>query len=166
MNKPVTYRPKGNIVWGSVALLLVGLDLTQAIFYATKDQNVWVDVLVAIAVALAAFAIWLRPKLVLHAEHMVVVNPIRTKTIAYRDIRELDTKWTLQVHHVGGSTRVWVAPANGKFRWIAESNQGRLSKKLPIIETNLVDVTSMSASHKSDSGVAAALIRERIEASH
>jgi len=79
---------------------------------------------------------------------------------------ELETKWTLLIHHTNGATRVWVAPANGKQRWIAESAR---RWKFNRVETSQVDngsFTTISESLESDSGVAAALIRERLQDLH
>ena len=166
MNKTVTYRPKGNLIWGSVALLLDAFYLIQALFYPVKGENLLADLAVVAAIAVLIIGIWVRPKLVLHAEHLEVTNPIKTTRIEYTNILELDTKWTLQIHHVGGRTRVWVAPASGKYRWIAESNRRNLFGKVPISEGAVVEVTSMSQSLNSDSGLAAHLIRERIEGLH
>ncbi len=159
----VTYRPKGNFVWGSVALLLDCLFLAQAIFYPVKDENLGIDLLVAAMVATAAVLIWLRPRLILHQEHLIVVNPVSSRKILYKNITELETKWALLIHHESQRTRVWVAPANGKYRWIAESNARLLFTKVPRTEGKVVGVTSMSQSNNSDSGLAAQLIRERIE---
>ena len=166
MNTALTYRPKGNLVWGSVALLLDALFLLQAVCYPAKGENLLIDLPVSLSIAVLAWLVWLRPKLVLHAENLVVVNPIGTRAIAYRDIEALDTKWTLKISHGSQQTRVWVAPANGKYRWIAESNSRVFFSKLPRTEGKLAEVTSMSQSRNSDSGVAASLIRDRIEDLH
>jgi hypothetical protein len=166
MNTDVTYRPKGNLVWGGVAILLDGLFLAQALFYPAKGENLLSDLAIAVVVAVAAVLIWLRPKLVLQAEHIIVTNPVTSRKIAYSSITDIETKWTLLIHHSGERTRVWVAPANGKSRWMAESNARLFFTKIPRTEGKVVEITSMSQSHNSDSGVAARLILDRIEGRH
>jgi hypothetical protein len=96
----------------------------------------------------------------------VVVNPISQVTIAYKDIDDLDTKWTLRINHGGKQTRVWVAPANGKQRWISESARIWLFTRIPSSERVTDEYTTVSDSLGSDSGIAAALIRERLRDLH
>jgi|GEM_PF-864208 len=166
MNEVVTYRPKSNLVWGSVALFLDALYLIQAIFYPVSGESLVGDLLLVAAIAVLVWCIWLRPKIVLHSQHLVVVNPLTTTQIDYQSISELNTQWALQIVHSGGQTRVWVAPASGKFRWIADSNQRGRYSKIPTSQGSVIDVTSMSQSLGSDSGLAAHLIRVRLENLH
>ncbi|MEO0023793.1 MAG: hypothetical protein RL196_234 [Actinomycetota bacterium] len=168
MNSAEIFRPKGNLAWGYSALALDLLFIVQAVFYGETGDNVFVDLTLAALIAAVAILIWLRPKLVLKADHLVVVNPLSTKTIAYNSIIGIETKWALLLKHSGRTTRVWVAPANGKTRWITDSTQNWRFRKLSKTraQTSLVEVTSISASHNSDSGVAARLIQERIDSLH
>ena len=168
MNSVEIYRPKGNLAWGFSALALDLLFVVQAVFYANSGDNVFFDLALAALVAAAAYLIWLRPRLLLQSDHVVVVNPFKTEVIEYRSITAIETKWALLLKHSEKTTRVWVAPANGKTRWITDSNQNWRFRKLAKTKarTNLVEVTSMSASQNSDSGVAARLIQERIDSLH
>ncbi|MEY4367882.1 MAG: hypothetical protein RLZ28_1297 [Actinomycetota bacterium] len=162
----LTYRPKGNLVWAATALILDALFLTQAVFYPLRGDNLIINLVVAAAIALAAYALWVRPKLVLREADLVVVNPLKAEVIAYSAIEELETKWALLILHDGKATRVWVAPTNGKYRWIADSNQRLFFNRMPRSDRAVGEITPISESHSSDSGVAASLIRERIEGRH
>jgi hypothetical protein len=95
-----------------------------------------------------------------------VVNPFRTESISYKDVLDLETKWSLAIVHSRGKTKVWVAPATGKQRWIAEKKFGWYGGGLPLSESKSTGMESMSASLDSVSGQAAFLIRERIKRSH
>ena len=162
----LTYRPKSNLVWATVAFTLDAIFLVQAVFYPIPGDSEIVNILVALALGFAAYGIWVRPKLVLRETDLVVVNPVSSKVIAYSAIEELGTKWALLIVHGGKTTRVWVAPASGKYRWIADSNQRWLFTGVPRSDKPYGDVTPMSQSGNSDSGVAARLIRERVEGLH
>jgi transposase len=95
-----------------------------------------------------------------------VVNPFRTELISYSDILELETKWSLAIIHTRGTSRVWVAPASGKQRWVAEKKFGWLGGGVPLSDSRSAGTESMSASLDSISGQAAYMIRERIKRSH
>jgi hypothetical protein len=126
-------------------------------------SNLLVDLSVAIFVAAAAYLLWVRPKLILRETDLVVVNPFQRTLVNYADITELRTKWALQIDYADKSVQVWVAPANGKGRWISESTLRWKSDRVPLSDTRIVEHTSMSQSTRSDSGLAASLIRERMK---
>jgi hypothetical protein len=114
----------------------------------------------------AVYSIWIRPNLILRENVIEVVNPFSTKVIPYSDVLDLETKWSLAIIHSGGKTRVWVAPATGKQRWIAEKKFGWYGGGLPLSQSESNGMESMSASLDSISGQAAFLIRERIKRKH
>jgi hypothetical protein len=97
---------------------------------------------------------------------MIVVNPIKRTEINYADITSLDTKWALLVHHSDTKTRVWVAPANGRQRWVSDSVQRWSVGKYLQKEKTDSEFTSISQSTSSDSGLAYQLISERIKRLH
>jgi len=166
MHETLTFRPKSNYVWGGVALLLDALFVVQSVFYSADGESIWFDLAIAALVAGVVVLLWLRPKLVLHQDHLVVVNPLSTRVIRFENIKELDTKWALQIVHTQGQTRVWVASATGKFHWMADANQSRILNRAARNQGRVVDVTSASQSLHSDSGLAAHLIRQRLEQWH
>jgi hypothetical protein len=91
---------------------------------------------------------------------------LSTVVIPYSDVVELNTKWTLTIAHSRGTTKVWVAPAGGKQRWIADQKFGWLGSSVPLSESKEVRVESMSSSLHSPSGQAAYMIQERIKRIH
>lgn len=158
------FRPKGNLVWASLAFVLDTLFVVQSVVY--PGAGIALDLVIAALVALLAYLLWVRPKLILRETDLVVVNPLKSHTIAYRDISELKTKWSLTIEHADGRVDVWVAPANGKSRWIADSTFRWRNTRVPLSEGKTIEYTSMSQSNRSDSGLAAALIRERLNELH
>ena len=157
------FRPKSNLLWAGLAFALDAVFLAQLIFYPSAGSNLLVDLSVAIFVAAAAYLLWVRPKLILREIDLVVVNPFQRTLVNYADITELRTKWALQIDYADKSVQVWVAPANGKGRWISESTLRWKSDRVPLSDTRIVEHTSMSQSTRSDSGLAASLIRERMK---
>ena len=166
MSNESTFRPKSNLIWGATALLLDATFLAQVILYPSKGQNLFLDVVVAAAIAAAIVLIWIKPRLILNEDHLVVVNPLRTVRIEYARITGLDTKWALTIHQDNQSVSVWVAPVNGKHRWIADSTYRWSINKMPNSDRATGESTPASQSLGSDSGVAAELIRQRIAALH
>ncbi|MEN9713656.1 MAG: hypothetical protein RLZZ164_320 [Actinomycetota bacterium] len=163
MTNVTIFRPKGNYIWAAAALLLDVLFVVQVLFYPA-DQNLLISLGVALAAAAGAYLLWLRPKLELGDTSLRVVNPTHTTVIAYGDIVELQTKWSLLIIHSGGSTRVWVAPASGRMRWVGGriDNVARATYNLPTVNES-GDAIPVSESVSSDSGLAALLIRRRID---
>jgi hypothetical protein len=104
--------------------------------------------------------------MVLRDDHIEVVNPLSTVVIPYSDVVELNTKWTLTITHNRGQTKVWVAPAGGKQRWIADKKFGWLGSNIPLSQSKEIEMESMSASLHSFSGQAAYMIQERIRRIH
>lgn len=172
MENKTVFRPRANLIWGASAIALDALFLVQVVFYPTKnDQTVGAlagGIVVAVVLALASYAIWLRPKLVLGDDSLTVVNPVGGATIAYRDITELETKWALLIRHSGGATRVWVAPTNGRVRWGTDNALRWNFTKLSAARSDRAvgADTAASDSLNSDSGIAAELIRQRLKRAH
>jgi len=86
--------------------------------------------------------------------------------IRYSEIIDLETKWSLLIIHSNGKTRVWVAPASGKQRWIADKKFGWYGSSFSSNESKHGGEETMSSSLNSISGQAAYMIRERIKRSH
>lgn len=161
MNNTQVFRPKSNLVWAGLAFILDALFVFQSFAYPTTG-NLIVDLLVAALIAALAYLLWIKPKLILRELDLVVVNPIKTTVVAYAAITDLKTKWTLTIEHGDSKVEVWVAPANGKSRWIADSTFRWRNNRVPLSDSKTIEHTSMSQSTKSDSGLAASLIRERM----
>jgi hypothetical protein len=166
MNEVQVFRPKGNWVWGICTLTLDALFSAQFLFYPVADENPIGNIVVALFIAIAAVSLWLRPKLVLRKDDLVVVNPFDSVTIRYTEIDSLETKWSLLIVHGTKKTRVWVAPVNGKHRWVADNANQWFFMGMPRSAEKHNQVTSISNSPESDSGVAAQIIQRRIDELH
>lgn len=166
MTNTQVFRPKSNLVWAGLALALDFLFVYQSLIYPIANSTLAVEISVGICVAGVVFLLWIRPKLILGDKTLTVVNPLQTVKIGYDEITNIETKWTLLIEHNGKSTRAWVAPANGKSSWIADSAFRWKNTRVPTSESRLDAITPMSQSTKSDSGIAAQLIRTRMQENH
>ena len=161
-----TFRPRSNFVWAGASIVLITLFGINSFWVGTNSTQTLFELLLCSIFGVVVYLIWLRPKLVLREDVIEVINPLSSKLIPYREVLDLETKWSLAIIHSGGKTRVWVAPATGKQRWIAEKKFGWYVGGLPLSESKSTGMESMSASLDSVSGQAAFLIRERMKRSH
>jgi hypothetical protein len=161
-----TFRPRSNFAWAGFSILLICLFAVNS--FAVNDSALKISFelfICAVLIAIAS-AVWIKPKLVFRDHALEVVNPLKTQLIAYKDVLELETQWALRIIHTGGTTTVWVAPASGKRRWIAEQRFGMLGRNVPLSESRHNQSETMSGSLDSFSGQAAYMIRERIKRLH
>jgi len=147
-------------------MVLITLFGINSFWVGTNAAQTIFELLLCFIFGGAVYLIWIRPKLVLRDDVIEVINPLSSKVIAYREVLDLETKWSLAIIHSGGKTRVWVAPATGKQRWIAEKKFGWYGGGLPLSESKGSGMESMSSSLDSVSGQAAYLIRERMKRAH
>jgi len=161
-----TFRPRSNFVWAGISIALITLFAANSFFVNTSPLHIAFELLICVALIGISCAIWIKPKLVFRDNVMEVVNPLRTELIPYADVLELETQWALTIIHTRGKTTVWVAPASGKRRWIAEQRFGMLGSNVPLTESRHNHSGSMSGSLDSFSGQAAYMIRERIKRLH
>jgi hypothetical protein len=161
-----TFRPRSNYVWAGCSFILILLFIVNSFWVADSFAQVSFELMISTALGMIVYLIWIKPKMVLEKDVIKVVNPFRTDLIPYSDILELETKWSLSIVHTHGKSRVWVAPATGKQRWIADKKFGWYGSGFPISDAKNIGMESMSASLDSVSGQAAYLIRERMKRAH
>jgi hypothetical protein len=161
-----TFRPRSNFAWAGTSFVLITLFAANSFIVNNNMLQTLVELLFCTFLALIAYLVWIKPKLVLGDEVVEIVNPLRTEWVAYADILDLETKWSLAILHTGGKTRVWVAPATGKQRWVADKKFGWYSSGLASAEIRYGGEETMSASLDSVSGQAAYMIREKMKRAH
>jgi hypothetical protein len=161
-----TFRPKSNFAWAAVAIVLIVLFAINSILVGNSALQTTIELCICCMLLGLTYAVWIRPKLVLGESEITVVNPLRTEVILCRDIRDLETKWSLSIVHSRGTTRVWVAPVTGKRRWIANQTFGWYGRGIPMAEFSERDSQPVSESLASTSGQAAYLIREHLKKLH
>lgn len=160
------FRPKYNFLLAGVSYVLIFLFAVNGFYVITRPLQTIIELALCISLGALTYIMWIRPKLILMDDSIVVVNPFKTEFIPYSDVLELETKWTLAIIHRRGKTRVWVAPTSGKRRWIADTTFGWYGRGVPLSQTPQHDSQSMSESINSLSGQAAYMIRERMKRIH
>jgi hypothetical protein len=161
-----TFRPRSNFAWAGTAYLLILLFAVNSLWVIGDNLQIARELSLCFILSVIVYIFWIKPKLVLRDDVIEIVNPFRTELIPYSDVLELETKWSLAIVHTRGRCRVWVAPASGKQRWIAEKKFGWISRNAPSSESVSDGMETMSAGLDSLSGQAAYMIRERIKRSH
>ena len=160
------FRPRSNYIWASISFTLLSLFAANSVMVNTSAGQTFLEIVSFIILGGFTYLLWIRPKLVLRSEFIEVVNPLRTEIIPYSEVVELDTKWALTIIHNRGKTRVWVAPASGKRKWIADNTFRWYGSNVPLSDSRNPASENMSASLDSLSGQAAYMIRERIKRGH
>jgi hypothetical protein len=161
-----TFRPRSNFAWAATSYVLIALFAVNSLWVVEDNLQIIRDFFVCAILSVLVFFFWIKPKLILRADVIEVVNPFRTELIAYSDVLDLETKWSLAIVHTRGRTRVWVAPASGKQRWVADKKFGWIGGNFTASGPKSEGMESMSASLDSLSGQAAYMIRERIKRLH
>ena len=161
-----TFRPRSNLAWAGCSLILITLFAINTLLVVGDTLQKAFEILVCVILSAVAYLMWIRPKLLLQSDSVIVVNPLETVKIAYADIIDFKTQWILTIVHSNGETKVWVAPATGKRRWIADKKFGWFGSNMPLSSHGDFGMESMSQSLESTSGQAAYAIRERIKRAH
>lgn len=161
-----TFRPRTNFIWAAVSLILILLFVANSYLVSTSALQMTFEFIFCMILAGVAYALWIKPKLVLKDDVIQVVNPLGTENIPYSEVLDLETKWALTIVHNRGKTRVWVAPASGKAGWIADKTFRWYGSNIPLSESKQRGSETMSASLNSFSGQAAYLIREKMKRLH
>jgi hypothetical protein len=161
-----TFRPKSNFAWAGTAYLLIVLFAINTLWVINDNLQIIRELFFSFVLGVIVYIFWIKPKLVLRDDVIEIVNPFRTELVAYSEVLELETKWSLTIIHTRGTSKVWVAPASGKQRWIAEKKFGCISRNAPTSRSINEGMESMGASLDSLSGQAAYMIRERIKRLH
>ena len=118
-------------------------------------------------IAVAAFvaantAIWLlfvRPKIIFFDEGLKIVNPLTEVTLPWSGVDEIETQLAFSVKAGSKKFTAWAAPAPGRLH--SRTLHSSEFKGLGLASGG---ATRLSDSPRSDSGVAAYLARQRLEA--
>jgi hypothetical protein len=161
-----TFRPRSNYAWAATSYVLIALFATNTLWVSGDSGQIMGDLILCVILSALVYIFWIKPKLILRVDLIEIVNPFRTEFISYIDILDLETKWILAIVHTRGKSRVWVAPASGKQRWVADKKFGYFGGSIRMSDSKSSGTESMSASLDSLSGQAAYMIRERMKRLH
>ncbi|KRB39119.1 PH domain-containing protein [Microbacterium sp. Root180] len=157
MPEPVTFRPRGGqiVAWTAIALCALGL-VFVALTDGVPSLIVWAWPIVL--VAWLAWAVYIRPHVLVNEGFVEIVNVFRTHRVPWGDVVDVDSRYALTVHTAGGrSIRAWAAPAPG-------IRQAMSTRREEVATTpGEGDYRRPGDAEGTPSGDAAALVRRALE---
>ena len=158
MTKPEIFRPISNVLLGTFVILMAILLIIQ-VSLAGNYRDTVSGLCLAATAAAASWLLFLRPRLVFGENALEIVNPFRTITLAYGEINDLNTRYNLTIQVGARRFAVWVAPAPTRY-----SSRGIGKQDVRGLGIDAAGSIRAADSPRSASGVAAYLLRTRIEA--
>jgi hypothetical protein len=115
-------RPTSSYVIAITALILASFAAIQSLFFSTQEAGV--DGLAIIALLLGIiFCYYVVPKVELHSDRIVILNPLLRYEIGYGAIENVDTRFALNLSGEFGKVSAWAAPAPGRHRHRSHSSE-------------------------------------------
>lgn len=108
---PWRYRPRSNIVFAvamagaAVVTLVAGVQSGELVRFLP-----WV-----VAVAAAGWAAFVRPAVIVDAEGVTLVNPLRTIQVPWPALINVTTRYAMTLHTPTGKYAAWAAPGPGRY---------------------------------------------------
>lgn len=155
-----TFRPRSSYGFAAaVGLLSLGFILEAAV--AGDPGTLLAVVIGATGFGWAGYTVFIRPKLVVADEGLVITNMVATETVGWQDVIAIDTKYAMSVKTPTGDILAVAAPAPGRYhaRTVHAS-------ELRGLELGALDQLRPGDSPRSHSGVAAQLAKLRWKAFH
>jgi len=151
------YRPTS-------AYFLVGTTYLFCALYIGVNwwQEGWRTGVVALAwgalICALAFAILGYPKITLFDEGISITNPLRTVTVGWHEVEEIEARYSMSILVNGKTIHAWAAPAPGRYH-------GRTVHASEIRGLNFRDTSQLrpGESPRTESGTATQLARIRLE---
>jgi hypothetical protein len=158
MTKPEIFRPLSNLVMGAFVILMAILFCVQFVV-AGNQTDALAGGCIAAATVSAGWLIFIRPRLRLGEHELLIVNPLRTVKIDYRDITSVNNKFALTIYVGQRHFAIWVAPAPNRY-----SSRGIGRQEIKGLGIEAAGNIRAADSPRSASGVAAFLLRSKIDA--
>lgn len=154
------FRPRFGQIMSLVIIALCVVALVSSMvhdgFSALWTVGPWMAL-----VALVMWAAYWNPRVVVDDAGVHLVNILRTVTVPWPAIKDLETKWSLTLVTAYGKFTAWAAPAPGGM---ASARAANRRARLGVDQASYGDdATHLSATQSSPSGFAAGVIRERWE---
>ena len=164
----MTFRPRSGPIFATIAIVSAAIYTYQSFAYFSIQSGV-TTLLWSTLLATIAFAIFVRPKVVIFDEGLTIINPLYQITIPWRDVITIDVRYTMSVRineaislpfHRRPTETIYAfaAPAPGRYH----------SRSIHPTEIRGVGIDHGAAlrpgdSPRSHSGQAAALARLRLQ---
>lgn len=106
------------------------------------------------------YLIFIHPKVIFSDEGLVIVNPLKTITIGWHEISEIDARFTMYVTHLPTGVKVHAFAAQAPGRYHSRNIHPNEIKGLRIGDSTMIRA---GESPRSNSGAATAIARARLE---
>lgn len=160
MPEPVTFRPRGGqiIAWVAIGICAIGLVFVTVID-GLPSLIVWGWPLVL--VGWLAWAMYVRPHVVINEGFIEIANVFRTHRVPWGDVADVDSRYALTIQTKGGrSIRAWAAPA-------PSARQALTTNREEVARTpGEGDMRRPSDAEGTPSGDATALVRRTLDRYH
>jgi hypothetical protein len=114
MNNPETFRPRSNYASGG-GIIVLGVGMTGASFYEGSLGSVINTFAWSAFFSLAAYLIFIRPKVVFYDEGVVITNPFHEHQIGWGDVESVEAKYTMFLIVGEEKIHAWAAPGPGRY---------------------------------------------------
>lgn len=159
-SKDFVFRPRSA---RTLAGVLMAASLAGAVaVLATGGWRSWSAVLPLVLVGYAAWLLFWFPKVVVGDDAVTLVNPLQTLAVPWASIILVDTKYALTLVTPSGRHTAWAAPAPGATASLREMKRTAKAEKRDSSGTRYKSIRP-GDQHSSDSGVVAAVVRQRLE---
>ena len=115
MTDTETYRPRTNLIFGGIGIVLCGLFIWSS-FYQGGVRSEITSALVALFVLITIYIFLIRPKVTFGNEGLIITNPIEEFTISWSDVIQMDTRWAFAVETKEFTVSAWAATSSGRPR--------------------------------------------------
>lgn len=155
VNNRETFRPRSSYVWFGGVVILNTLFVAER-FTRGSVQAVAAGVFIAIGITVAGYLLFIRPKIDLYDEAIVITNLVHEDTVGWQDVIEIETRYSMSI--VTKDRRIYAVAAPGPGRY-----QSRTVHRAEMMGIGMTNPDSIRAgdSPRTHSGVAAHISRLR-----
>lgn len=158
VNNRETFRPRSSYVWFVFAVVLDLLFVAER-FTRNNGQAVVAGFFLGAAFAAGAYLLFLRPKVDLYDEAIVITNLITDETIGWQDVVDIETRYSMSV--TTADRKVFAVAAPGPSRYHSRTVHETEMRGISVRDSSSIRPGDSPRTH---SGVAAHLARLRWEA--
>lgn len=115
MNNADIFRPRSNVIFAGIGLVLSGLFVWSS-FYQGSTVSQFTSALISLTVIICIYTFLIRPKVLFCDEGVVITNPFEEFTIGWSDVIQMDTRWALTIETKEFTVSSWAATATGRHR--------------------------------------------------
>jgi hypothetical protein len=151
------FRPRSNLVY-AISIFIFSVGITGSYLYDSSFETRISALLFNLLFCYTAFLLFIRPKVTLFDEGIIVTNPFHEFTIGWGDIDSIEARYTMYLLMGSQKIHAWAAPAPGRYH--ARSVHPNELKGMSIPDLHNMRPGESPRTH---SGVATYLARTRHE---